>query len=124
MHRPNKQKGMTAIGWLLVIAIVGIFALMLLKLLPVYFEGYKIASSMEALAADRDMRGKGPNELKKSLLRRFDINMIYDIKSDDINISRSANGYSVEIDYEPRVSFLGNLYFLVVFDKTVEVPSN
>jgi Tfp pilus assembly major pilin PilA len=124
MQRPNKQKGMTAIGWLLVIAIVAIFALMLLKLMPVYLEGYKITSALDALATDASVRGKNPNELKKVLLRRFDIDSIYDIKSDDINITRSSNGYSVEIDYEPRVSFIGNLYFVVVFDKTVEVPSN
>lgn len=124
MLGPEKQKGMTAIGWLLVIAVVAIFALVLLKLLPVYFDGYKIAASMQSLVEDSSAHGKSPAELKRMLLKRLDINMIYDIKAEDIAISRSANGYSVEIDYEPRVPFMGNLYFVVVFDQVVEVPSN
>ncbi len=124
MQRPNKQTGMTAIGWLLVIAVVVIFALVALKLIPVYFEIYKIGASMESLVTDTAAHNKTARELRTMLLKRLDINMIYDIKADDIGVTRSTNGYTVEIDYEPRVSLFGNLYFVVVYDKTVEVPSN
>ena len=124
MHSPSSQKGMTAIGWMLILAMVAVFALVGIKLIPVYLDGYKIVSSMEALATDSSMHGKGPGELKRSLLRRLDINMIYDIKAEDISIARDQNGYSIEIDYEPRVPLFGNLYFVVVFDKTVVVPLN
>lgn len=123
MHHKS-QKGMTAIGWLLVLAVVVIFALVGIKLIPVYIDGYKIASSMESLTNDRDIIGKNPAEIKRSLLKRLDINMIYDIKAEDISIERDGNGYSVEIDYEPRVPLFGNLYFVVDFDKTVVVPLN
>jgi hypothetical protein len=124
MHTPKSQQGMTAIGWLIILAMVGVFAIVGIKLIPTYIDGYKIASSMEALAADTSMHGKNPHDLKTSLLRRLDINMIYDIKGEDINIARDPNGYSVEIDYEPRIQLFGNLYFVVVFDKTVVVPTN
>lgn len=124
MYRPNAQKGMTAIGWLLVLAIAAIFALVVIKLIPVYLDGYKIASSMDSLATDSSAHGKSPGELKKMLLKRLDINMIYDIKAEDISITRDQGGYSVEIDYEPRIPMIGNLYVVVVFDKTVVVPAN
>ena len=124
MYNPKSQKGMTAIGWLLILMMVGVFALVGIKLIPVYLDGYKIASSMEALAADSSMHGKSPRELKTNLLKRLDINMVYDIKGEDIDVARDQNGFSVEIDYEPRVPLFGNLYFVVVFDKTVVVPSN
>jgi len=124
MQQPNKQKGMTAIGWLLVIAVVVIFALVALKLIPVYLETYKIGASMESLVTDTSAHNKSPAQLRTLLLKRLDINMIYDIKADDIDITRSTNGYTIEIDYEPRVNLFGNLYFVVVYDKTVEVPSN
>lgn len=123
MYSPGKQKGMTAIGWLLVILVLGVIAFALLKLIPVYFDGWKIGSTMETLASDPSMRGKNPGEIQRDLLKRLDINMIYDIKADDIGITRSSGGgYSIEIDYEPRIHFIGNLYFVAVFDKTVEMP--
>lgn len=125
MRLPGRQRGMTAIGWLLVILVAGIFGFALLKLIPVYFDGYKIGASMESLAADQNAQGKSPRELQKMLLKRLDINMIYDIKAEDIAVTRaSGGGYSIEIDYEPRIQFFANLYFVVVFDKTVNVPGN
>ncbi|MEJ2362616.1 MAG: DUF4845 domain-containing protein [Gammaproteobacteria bacterium] len=125
MFGPGKQRGMTAIGWLLTILVAGIFAFALLKLIPVYFDGYKISASMESLANDSASRGKNPRELQRDLLKRLDINMIYAIKAEDIGITRSSDGgYSIEIDYEPRIHFIGNLYFVAVFDKTVVVPGS
>lgn len=125
MRSPGKQKGMTAIGWLLVIVFAGIFVYAGLILIPVYFEGYKISASMNSLVTDSDAHGKSAAQLQKLLLKRLDINMIYDIKADDIDITRGDNGgYNVEIDYEPRVKFIGNLYFVAVFDKTVNVPGS
>jgi len=121
MRHPQKQKGMSAIGWILVIAIAGLFALVALKLIPVYIRGFSIGSSLNAMAADQSLVGKSPLELKKSLLRRLDINMIYDVHDEDIAISRSGNGYSIEVDYEPRIQLFGNLYFVVVFDKSVNI---
>lgn len=125
MYGPGKQKGMTAIGWLLTIVVAGVLVFALLKLIPVYFDGWKIGSTMETLASDPGVRGKNPRELQQDLLKRLDINMIYDIKADDIGITRSADGgYAIEIDYEPRIHFIGNLYFVAVFDKTVVVPGS
>jgi len=124
MRNPQTQKGMTAIGWLLTIMVVAIFALAGLKLIPVYIDLYMISDSMNTLVTDASAHNKPPSEIRKLLLKRLDINSIYAIKADDIDITRSANGYTVEIDYEPRISLAGNLYFVVVFDKSVEVPSN
>lgn len=125
MRRPGKQRGMTAIGWLLVILVAGILGFALLKLIPVYFDGYKIGASMQSLSTDQGAQGKNPRELQQMLLKRLDINMIYDIKAEDIAITRAAGGgYDIEIDYEPRIPFIGNLYFVVVFDKTVTVPGS
>lgn len=125
MYSPGKQKGMTAIGWLLVILVAGIIAFALLKLIPVYFDGWKIGKTMDNVASDTASIGKNPRELQRDLLKRLDINMIYSIKADDIGITRSdGGGYSIEIDYEPRIHFFGNLYFVAVFDKTVTVPGS
>jgi len=124
MRNPQTQKGMTAIGWLLTIMVVAIFALAGLKLIPVYIDLYMISDSMDTLVTDVSAHNKPPSEIRKLLLKRLDINSIYAIKADDIDITRSTNGYTVEIDYEPRISLAGNLYFVVVFDKSVEVPSN
>lgn len=124
MHHCKSQKGMTAIGWLLVLSMVAIFVLVGIRLIPIYITGYEISTAMNQMATDASLHGKSPPELKKALLFKLDIQGVYDIKSDDIVITRDQGGYSIEVDFEPRVSLLGNLYFVAVFDKTVVVPSN
>lgn len=125
MHGPQKQKGMTAIGWLMVLALGGLIAIVLMKLIPVYIQGYQIYDALESMAADPGLRGKSVGEIKKNFKRRLDINSVYDVTDDDITISRGNNrSYVVELDYEPRKALFGNLYVVVVFQKTVEIPSN
>jgi Tfp pilus assembly protein PilE len=49
MRPLNRQKGMTAIGWLIVLALIGFFVLLTLKMLPSYLEYYKIVSTLDSL---------------------------------------------------------------------------
>lgn len=123
MQSPQKQKGMTAIGWLLVILLAIVVGIVLLKLLPVYLDGYKVYQSLASLEEDDTARGKGPAELSALLMKRLDINMVNDVTKDDIIISRGKTGYEVEVSYEARRQLFGNLYAVVVFSKTIEVPS-
>jgi len=124
MQTPQKQKGMTAIGWLLIIVLVIIVAIVALKLMPVYLDGYKVYQSLASLEEDNNARGKGPAELRAMLMKRLDINMVNDVTKDDISISRGKTGYEVEVSYEARRQLFGNLYAVVVFSKAVEVPAN
>jgi len=123
MQTPQKQKGMTAIGWLLVILLAIILGIVALKLMPVYLEGYKVYQSLASLEEDNNARGKGPAELRAMLAKRLDINMVNDVTADDIIVSRGKTGYEVEVSYEARRQLFGNLYAVVVFSKTVEVPA-
>ncbi|MEJ2452491.1 MAG: DUF4845 domain-containing protein [Gammaproteobacteria bacterium] len=105
------------------LAIAGLFATVLIKLVPVYIQGYSIGSALEGMAQDSAMRGKSPLELKKYVMRRLDINMIYDVHEDDVGVTRSGDGYDIEIDYEPQIRFIGNLYFVAIFDKSVHISA-
>jgi hypothetical protein len=101
--------------------IAGVFVLAAIRLTPVYLEYMKINSSLEAMKTDLDGSNAGPAQIRTSLERRFDIEGVRSIKPTDMEIERTANGYRVQADYEGRASFIGNLYFVVDFDKSVEV---
>ena len=121
MQTVKKQQGMTLIGWVLVFMLLAVIAIVALKLIPVYLDGYKVYQSMASLAEDDSARGKNPNELRKLLLRRLDINMVTDVTSDNITFTRQGGNVLVEVDYEARRQLFGNLYAVVVFNKSVEI---
>ncbi|MGD8926155.1 MAG: DUF4845 domain-containing protein [Thioalkalispiraceae bacterium] len=122
MSNITKQRGMTAIGWLLVLAIVALFSIVALKLIPMYLDSFKVTSSLESLAGDPKAQGKSGREIRKLLMKRLDINMVSDVSASDISISRSREGTKVEVSYEARRALFGNLHMVLVYDKSVIIP--
>ncbi len=118
MHR---ERGMTAIGWLLMLALIAFFAILVLRLTPNYLEYFKVASSLESLAGEPGIGQKPPAEVRKLLLRRFDINDVEHVDKKDIKISRENGKMKVSVTYEVRVPILGNVDAVTSFNKEVEV---
>ena len=123
MGKLHKQKGMTAIGWLLVLVIVLVVAIITIKLVPVYIDGFNVYSSLESLKNDPQAKGKPAFELRKLLMKRLDVNMVTDVTAQDISISRSRNGITVAIDYEAVRPMFGNLSVLIHFQKSVDIEN-
>lgn len=117
----RRQQGMTLIGMVLVAFIAGIFVLAGIRLVPIYLEYMKVDAALDAMKADLDGSNAGPGQIRTSLGRRFDIDSVTSIHQRDVIIERTANGYQVRADYEGRTPFIGNVYFLVDFKKSVEV---
>ncbi len=122
MHT-TRQRGMTAVGWLFVLVLVAVFATILIRLVPVYIDGFNVYSSLSSLESDIQAKGKSPLELRKMLMKRLDINMVRDVKTENISFSRDRNGTIVEVDYEVRRKLFGNLFMVVVFNKSVTIPN-
>ena len=122
MYSIHKQKGMTAIGWVLVFMLIAIATLFTLKLLPIYLDGFAVKSSLESLKEQHNVNKMSPARIKQTILKRLDINMVTDVSKDDIYIEKDKSGTSVEIDYEVRDNLVGNLDIVVSFDYTVDIP--
>ncbi len=118
----HKQQGMTFLGWVIVLAIIGIFALTAIRLTPVYLEFMKVSSAMEgtrdALSGTEDATPRG---IRSALGKRFNIEAVSVIKSADVEVARSDNGLTVTADYSHVVPFIANVSFKVDFNKSVEI---
>ncbi|MGD8526306.1 MAG: DUF4845 domain-containing protein [Thioalkalispiraceae bacterium] len=123
MKQVGKQKGMTAIGWVFVFALIAIVTLVTLKLLPIYLDGFSVKSSLASLENEHNIGKMSPLKIKSMLLKRLDINMVTDVTKDDIYIDRSNGAMTIEVDYEVREKLIGNLDVVVMFNTSIEVPS-
>ena len=122
MRSMKKQRGMTAVGWLLVLVLIVVFTIVGLKLIPMYMDSYKVTASLESLVDDPKAKGRPAVEIRKLLMKRLDINMVSDVSAQDVSISRTRSGIIVEVDYEARRSLFGNLFMVVVYNESVEIP--
>ena len=119
MRSIRQQRGMTAIGWLIVLAIIGFFALLGLRMVPAYLDYYKVVSTLEGLEAESGF--SSPVEIRKLLERRFEISYVDTIQPADVKIKPKGNSYIVTAAYEKSEHIMGNVYVVMDFEKTVEV---
>lgn len=124
MKSIKNQRGMTPIGWILVFALIAFFTLLAIKLVPVYIEGFKVASILESLKENREVGSMSTRQIMNTLNKRFDIDMVTDVQADDVYIEKTSGVLTITVDYEVRKNFIGNIDFLITFNKSVEVPAS
>lgn len=125
MHKhAHGQRGMTAIGWLIVLGLLAFFVLLVLRLAPGYLESFKVASVLESLQQEPYIGSKTPLEIRKLLEKRMDVNSIDGVAAKDIVIEQQAGRTTITADYEVRVPMFGNVDAVSKFHKSVEVVSH
>ncbi len=113
----KRQQGLTVGGWLLVLALIGFFVLLVLKLFPIYSNHYKIKNVLELLEKEQNIYRMQRKKILSFIRRRNDINFVEGFKQEHlvIKILRSGNK-EIHITYEDRRPILGNLDVVAKFD--------
>ncbi len=120
----RKQTGLTGIGLVLVLCLIGFFSLLILKIGPIYLEHLKIKRSLTALEEEAGLPSKSKHQVKRMLMDRMNINNVDIISNDDISVYKEGRSIKVQISYEVTENIIGNLDVLVYFDDTIEVGKN
>ena len=120
----KRQQGVTAVGWLLIIALVGFFVMLALRLFPIYSNHYKIKNVVYSLV-DEEQEGLyriSKRDLMKIFNRKLNINFAEGFKVDHLVfvIAKSGNR-EIHVTYEDRRPILGNLDVVAKFDNYVVV---
>ncbi|MBP1148993.1 DUF4845 domain-containing protein [Methylocaldum sp. RMAD-M] len=121
---PSRQSGLTLIGFLFVLFLIGFFSLLVLKIGPVYLEHYKVVSSLESLKKDNDLASKTRDEILTLLQKRWEINMVERVSTKDVKIIKEGSYLKIEIAYDVAEHLFGNVDALLHFNDLIEVGSN
>ena len=120
----HRQRGMTMLGILFIVVVMGAWVYAGIRLLPKYLEYMRVASTLEKVRDEFDSNpGSTEFMLRKAVERHFDIEMVEVITSNDIEIKKSGGEFTMRAAYEDTVPLAGNVSFLVTFDKSVIVTA-
>jgi hypothetical protein len=117
----REQKGVTAIGFIIIAAFLGLFAFAILRLTPIYLEQMKIASILNDVKVNLDNQNTSVPQIKSAIEKRLDVEMVTGLVAKDFKITKTSNGYMIDAAYEKRAHYVANLYLVVVFDRSVEI---
>jgi len=117
----RRQAGITTLGFIILAVFIGTFAFAALRLTPVYLNYMKVVGVVNGVFDEFD--GQNPTRaiIRSSVSRRFDVESVSIIGWRDVTITAVDGGFEVAAIYDHPAPFIGNISFLVHFDKTVIV---
>lgn len=121
MKLRTRQRGITLLGALVMLGILGFFAFLVMRLFPVYSEYHSVTTAMKGLQGEPGVGQMTPEKIRELLNRRLYISYVESVKPNHVKITRSGTGYNLNIKYEVRRPLAYNLDFVASFDKTVEL---
>lgn len=110
------QRGFSYVGFLALIAILGFMLKVVTAVGPAYYDNYTIDKIIISLF--RDGRANSVTDFKRGLADRFQINNIRDKTPDDFEYEFEDKRLTVNVDYEVRQPFMGNVDVIMTFKKT------
>ena len=118
----SRQRGITLIGFIVVLVVAGFFGYMGMVLGPAYSEYYSVVKAMNRVASESTPGDTDFDKIKKSLDRQFNVDYVESVDSTNAKLIRDKTaGNQLAMDYEVRKSFIYNIDFVVKFAHSVRL---
>lgn len=111
----NKQRGMTFIGTVLMVAGIVFVAVIGMKMVPAYLEFMSVQKAINNIASNPDFASMGKKEIYESFSKTAAIDNISSIKANELVITQSDLGPVVIAEYQVVVPLMGNVSVLLDF---------
>lgn len=123
MRTRNTQRGITMIGFVFLLIVVGFFAYCIMKLVPAYTEYFGIVKSMKNLQTEPGIETATIEDIRNKLNVQFDLQYVNEATVPPKNMQLITTGgqRSFRIFYDKDIPFAYNVDLLVHFDKTVDL---
>ena len=120
MTKHSKQQGITLIGFIMVLTIIGFFAYIGIRVGPVYSEYYSVKTAMDRVADTPGVGNMTPAAVKKLLEKNFFSSYVERVKATQAKVTRSR-GKRLMIKYDVQEPLMGNMELLMHFEYSVDL---
>jgi|HubBroStandDraft_6_1064221.scaffolds.fasta_scaffold940903_2 hypothetical protein len=117
------QRGVTAIGWLILLVPIAIVFYAGIRISPLYLNYMKVTHSLEAVATEISNEGQTADGLRNAVDKHFQIESVDYPDKKDLKITRVNNVWQIEANYDDQSPLFANIAILITFDKIVKLKS-
>jgi Tfp pilus assembly major pilin PilA len=118
----GRQDGMTVIGMLLLLVVIGFVALIAMKVVPMYVQYFSIKSTIESVRKEPQIAQMSPQDIQNAIQKRFDIGYVENVTARDLKIRNDRSGRVLDLVYQDeRTLFYG---LSVVLKVNEAIPLN
>jgi len=115
----NRQRGVTFIGWVVLLTPFAIVGYAGMRLAPVYLNYMKVVRGLEQTASDYKGGTGTVQQIRTSLDKHFEIDVLDYPTQDNIKVTRDGAAWVLECKYDDEAPLFGNLTLHASFDKIV-----
>jgi hypothetical protein len=117
----HSQRGVTFIGWVLLLTPVAILIYVVIRLTPIYLNYMSVTKALSQLASENKGETTSADALRNALDKHFQVGYVEKPTAKDIDIHREGSHWDVVADYEETAPLFGNVSLLIEFHKEVDI---
>ncbi|QEY61885.1 DUF4845 domain-containing protein [Metapseudomonas lalkuanensis] len=118
----RKQKGMSVLGWLLVLAVVAFLASTAFKIIPHYLDFFSLEKIISSVETEKALEIRTIPDFYSHVSKGMQVNGIRDLDLDKaLKVTLENNEFQAHLKYEKREPLVENLDLVVRFDKEFRV---
>ncbi len=111
----SRQRGLSMIGFLIVVILLGFMAMLATKLIPAYVEFYTVEKILNTMSQKSDVVSGSNAEIRADFMKRASVGDITTVKPEDLSINRRGAVTVLSADYEFRAALFGNISLVADF---------
>jgi Domain of unknown function (DUF4845) len=117
------QRGITFIGWVIMMIPTAIVFYAGVRLTPVYLNYMKVAHTLTNIVGEIPNEGQTADGIRNAINKHFIVDELDYPSAKDLRITRENGTWTIEASYEDQAPLFMNAAILVTFDKTVKLKS-
>ncbi|MGV6851723.1 MAG: DUF4845 domain-containing protein [bacterium] len=115
LRKLKNQNGFTLIGFIFVLILGLMVALVAMKMIPKYIEYGSVVKSLKTEASKPGSSTMSIRDVRKNIGLVFSVNYVESIKPQDVKMSRKG-GKKIFVKYEVREHLVGNVDIVMSFE--------
>jgi hypothetical protein len=108
------QAGLSMIGFLFVVSVVLVVALIAFRTIPAYIEFFTIQKALEN--AVREPQDPTPLNVRRAMERKLDADYADAVTAKDVEVTRQGNTITASVSWQRKLPLVYNASLLLEFD--------
>ena len=115
------QRGVTFIGWIILMIPFAIVFYAGVRLTPVYLNYMKVVHALDTVAAEVPNEGATADGIRNIVNKHFIVDEVDYPQAKDIRVVRDNGAWAMEASYDDQAPLFFNAAIIVTFDKKVKL---
>ncbi|MDG2047679.1 MAG: DUF4845 domain-containing protein [Halioglobus sp.] len=116
MMTRKHESGMSLLGTLCILFMLGFFAVCIIRMAPPYFEYLTVKSIISKIAMDANSSIETNATIRRKIANVFNSNQISQLAPKDVEVYRSKGKTYIDGNYEVRVPIVWRIDAVLMFD--------